>query len=269
VKLCLLIDRRGHPVLEPTAEELARHGASVTVACVASEPIPDDADLYLLKSRSPRALRAALHAELHGALVLNSVAATVSCVDRVLLAKRMEQAGLPFPQTSRAPALELMIATSSTRPPTWPIVVKSRRSRRGDLVRRVDSSAELRALTAGWGHESVIAQPLVGDDSWELKLWVIGERVYGARRRPRFGERPARADVRVPCEELPPDIAQLARAAGAALGLELYGVDVLSSAAGPVIVDVNAFPGFRSVPAARELLADHIMSLVGQETAAA
>jgi ribosomal protein S6--L-glutamate ligase len=269
VKICLLMDRLGHPVLEAAAQALEKQGASVAIVHVASEPIPEDADLYLLKSRAARALRAALHAELHGASVINSVAATASCLDRVLLARRMEQAAIPFPQTSRAPTLERLIASSSTHLDAWPIVVKSRRSRRGDLVRRVDSSAELGTLAADWGREAVIAQPLVGDDEWELKVWVIGERIYAARRRPKFGECPAHAEVRVPHEQLPEEIEALARAAGAALGLELYGIDVLCCERGPVIVDVNPFPGFRSVPSAGEALADHVMRRVGREQAVA
>jgi ribosomal protein S6--L-glutamate ligase len=269
VKICLLVDRLGHPVLEAVARALEKRGASVATAHVASEPIPEDADLYLLKSRAARALRAALHAELHGAAVINSVVATASCLDRVLLARRMEQAGIPFPQTSRAPTLERLIASSSTHLEAWPIVVKSRRSRRGDLVQRVDSSAELGTLAADWGREAVIAQPVVGDDDWELKVWVIGERIYAARQRPKFGQRLADADLRVAHEELPEEIEALARAAGSALGLELYGIDVLGGEPGPVIVDVNPFPGFRCVPSAAEALADHVIRRAGREQAAA
>jgi ribosomal protein S6--L-glutamate ligase len=35
------------------------------------------------------------------------------------------------------------------------------------------------------------------------------------------------------------------RDAGAALGLQLYGVDLLITGGRPVVVDVNPFPGFR------------------------
>ena len=33
-----------------------------------------------------------------------------------------------------------------------------------------------------------------------------------------------------------------------AFGLQAYGVDLLLTSEGPVVVDVNAFPGFRSMP---------------------
>ena len=36
--------------------------------------------------------------------------------------------------------------------------------------------------------------------------------------------------------------------ARAAFGLQAYGVDLLITPDGPVVVDVNAFPGFRSMP---------------------
>jgi ribosomal protein S6--L-glutamate ligase len=266
VKICLLVDRPGHPVLEAAARALEQDGASVAIAQVASALPPDDADLYLLKSRAAPALRAALRAEHERAVVVNSVAATATCLDRVLLAKRMGQARLPFPRTSSATTLDRLIAVSDGREQAWPMIVKSRRSRRCDLVRRVESHAELRALAGDWGSEAVIAQPVVGDDRSEHKVWVIGERIFAARRRPELGERPPRADARVLCEQLPEAIEELARATGAALGLELYGVDVLSEQRGPVIVDVNPFPGFRCVPSAGEALAAHVLRLAERET---
>ncbi|GAA4387882.1 hypothetical protein MTQ12_11350 [Brevibacterium sp. R8603A2] len=43
------------------------------------------------------------------------------------------------------------------------------------------------------------------------------------------------------------DLAALARHAAAGLGMHLAGVDGVIGPRGPVVVDVNAFPGFRGV----------------------
>ena len=58
-----------------------------------------------------------------------------------------------------------------------------------------------------------------------------------------------------------PDRAQvdLAFRVQAALGVHLLGVDLLHTPAGPVVVDVNAFPGFRGVPDAAALVTEHLM----------
>ena len=56
-----------------------------------------------------------------------------------------------------------------------------------------------------------------------------------------------------------PALRDLARRAAAALGLVVGGVDVLMTPAGPVVVDVNAFPGFKGVPGAARCLADFLL----------
>jgi ribosomal protein S6--L-glutamate ligase len=270
LKVCLLVDRLGHPVLESAALELTdAHGAAVVVVDVGRTRPPDDADVYLLKSRAGRALRAARRAELAGAAVVNSALATGACLDRVVLAEQMSQAGLPFPDTWSGPTLNGLTVPASGRDQEWPIVVKSRRSRRGDLVCVIRSSAELHALAADWANEPLVAQRIVRHDGWEHKVWVIGGDVYRARRRSQFGAHGSRAAASTPVEQPADAIADLARAVGVAFGLDLYGVDVLVGERGPVVVDVNAFPGFRRVPSAGELVAAHVMRLTRREAAPA
>jgi ribosomal protein S6--L-glutamate ligase len=265
MNVCLLVDRLGHPVLDSLVRELAeRHGLTVTVVDVATARPPEDADAYLLKSRSDRALEFARQAELRGALVLNGREATAVCLDRVLMAQRMSSFGLPFPDTWSAPTLNHLVGSVSTRREfAWPIVVKSRRSRRGDLVRLVSSSAELRELASLRGDEAVIAQALVRHDGWDRKVWSIGGRLHCANRRSALGAHDAPAALPIVDHG---DVEAVARAVGAAFGLDLYGVDVLLTEHGAVVVDVNPFPGFRQVPAAGEALAAHVIALIQRRT---
>jgi ribosomal protein S6--L-glutamate ligase len=260
VKICLLVDRLGHPVLEAAARELAgRRDAAVSVVDVGRAQAPDDADVYLLKSRAARALTAAHRAELRGASVVNGAAATAACLDRACTALRMRHAHLPFPATWSAPTLDHLIGALSACEPVWPLFVKSRRSRRGDLVRLVSSHDELIELASDWRHEPVVAQRLVRHDGWEHKVWVIGGHIHAVRRRTEPGAHGNVADTRVPCEQLPAGVAELARATGSAFGLELYGIDVLFGERGPVVVDVNPFPGFRRVPLAGQAIAAQVL----------
>ena len=55
-------------------------------------------------------------------------------------------------------------------------------------------------------------------------------------------------------DELPAAWKQLALDIGHAFKMPLYGVDLIETAQGPLIVDVNAFPGFRGVPGASDAL---------------
>src|SRR5207247_1341649 len=55
-------------------------------------------------------------------------------------------------------------------------------------------------------------------------------------------------------EELPDEWAHIAKEIGRVFNMRLYGVDLLMTERGPIIVDVNGFPGFRGVPGADRAL---------------
>jgi hypothetical protein len=54
---------------------------------------------------------------------------------------------------------------------------------------------------------------------------------------------------------------KLARRVGGLFGLHIYGLDVLETANGPVVVDINDFPSFGRVPGAVGRIAKYIISL--------
>lgn len=211
------------------------------------------ADLFLLKSRSDAALGLAAELETAGATVLNSHRATALCLDRLWSSVLLAEAGIASPRTVSLPAMsDATAATLSGMGVLFPLVVKSRRSRKGDLVAAVASQRELDSLRAAWAAEPVVLQEHIPSDGWDVKAWGIGDAVFLARRR-------SPLSVASGDEALPGDAAAACRAAaalaGAAFGLRLYGVDLLITPDGPVVIDVNAFPGFRSVPGADEHLA--------------
>ena len=55
-----------------------------------------------------------------------------------------------------------------------------------------------------------------------------------------------------------PEVRAVALRVGRALGLELFGLDVIESPGGPVVVDVNYFPGYKGVPDAGALIGEHL-----------
>lgn len=57
-------------------------------------------------------------------------------------------------------------------------------------------------------------------------------------------------------------LSELARRAGATLGMEIYGVDILEGTNGLIIIDVNPFPGSRDVPDAARLIANNLVGIV-------
>lgn len=155
------------------------------------------AEVYLLKSRTPQALGLARHLERRGAAVVNSASATALCQDRTEMAGLALRAGLPFAATRTHDSLAAWAAGARLGSP---VVVKSRHSRRGDLVARVDDTAGLRELAREWPHEPVVVQRYAPNSGWDHKLWAIGDQVFAALRRselsPADGAPPARCPWR-------------------------------------------------------------------------
>ncbi|MFJ9777812.1 RimK family alpha-L-glutamate ligase [Kitasatospora sp. NPDC101157] len=246
----------GHPVLAAAAELLVRRGCRVEVV----EPGgcgDSPADVYLLKARTPQALSLARELEQRGAVVVNSAAATELCQDRVRMAELALGAGLPFASTVAAGRL------AELADPGRPFVVKSRHSRRHDLVALVDGPARLRELVERWPEEEVVTQPYVPGSGWDQKLWVVDGQLFAARRRSELSSGDGgSADAGE--WEPPAGLAALALRVGEVFGLQVYGVDLLDGAAEPVIVDVNAFPGVRGRPGAPEALAGLVLRVAAE-----
>ncbi|MFJ8441712.1 ATP-grasp domain-containing protein [Kitasatospora griseola] len=237
LRIAVLARDLDHPLLAATRRLLSAQGHSTV-------PAGPDADLLLLKARSAAALQVAHRYEQSGTPVLNSAAATAFCQDRAAMERLARAAGLPFAAT---------VAGGVIGELGWsgPVVVKSRHSRRDDLVARADTAEQWRALAARWPGEPVITQQPVAGDGWDRKLWVVDGQLFAEQRR---SELHPGGPARRPWTPGPEESA-LALAAGPAFGLHVYGVDLLPGPDGPVAVDVNAFPGIRHQPGAPEALA--------------
>ncbi|WP_129295145.1 alpha-L-glutamate ligase [Streptomyces lydicus] len=211
------------------------------------------ADVYLLKARTPRALALAALLEEHGAPVLNSAAATARCQDRVEMAAVARAAGLPFAGTAAVATVGELAAAGE---PDGPLVIKSRFSRRHDLVARADSAVRLRELAADWSDEPVVVQEFTANSGWDHKLWVVDGRLFAGLRRSELAPDGRGPTLPLPVGELPESWTGAALRVGEVFGLDVYGVDVLDAGGGaPLIVDINAFPGIRGQAGAPEALA--------------
>jgi ribosomal protein S6--L-glutamate ligase len=247
MKISLLAESAPNPVLGAVLEALGQqHQVSVDHPEHLSRTLGSGrpADVVLLKSRSPQARAVARTAERAGSVVVNRPEATEAALDRSVTAAALDRAGVPAPRTWSFPRLRELAGDAGRRLP-WPLVVKSRTSSRGDLVRLVHSREDLADLLPEWGDEPVVAQEFAANDGFDIKVWVIGDDLSAALRRSALESVDKSSDVLLDPADMPPAWTRAARRAGAALGLDLFGVDLLISGGRPVVVDVNAFPGFR------------------------
>jgi ribosomal protein S6--L-glutamate ligase len=266
MKIHLLAESSPNPVLTAVMEQLAsRHEVAVYDARTLpagygrAPGLQEPPDVVLLKSRSPEARRVARTAEAAGSLVVNPPAATAATLDRAATADALAAAAVPAPRSWSYPALR-DLATAATDLP-WPLVVKSRTSSKNDLVRLVRGADDLAELLPERGEEPVVAQEFAANDGFDIKVWVIGADLSVARRRSALDSVDKSSDEHLDPADLPEGWLRAARGAGAALGLQLYGVDLLISGDGPMVVDVNPFPGFRGAREPAESLLRFLATL--------
>ncbi len=168
------------------------------------------------------------------------------CEDKLLACTRLHLAGVPLPATRCVADWAGVRALADQ----GPVVVKPRFGTGGSGVLVLDGAAPEAPVGPGpW-----LVQERVPGDGLDRKLYVIGERVHGVLR-----SWPAPEDRSGTPFPVPRGLSRVARAAADALDLSTCGVDVVVSPTGPVVVDVNPFPGFKGVPGAAELLAAHLL----------
>ena len=94
----------------------------------------------------------------------------------------------------------------------------------------------------------------VENTGFDIKLYVTGQEVHAiVKSSPLHGT--------VQEKEIPVsrDMLKLARRVGQVFGLDLYGVDVLETPEGLMLVDINDFPSFYGVPRKVASVAEYIL----------
>jgi ribosomal protein S6--L-glutamate ligase len=258
VRILVLAARRVPPVPSPmlveVAERLRGRGhvldhVIVEEAVSVPERLPLEYDLYVIKSHTELTLSlvGALHAQ--GARTLNPYPACAVVQDKIAAAARLAAAGVPVPRSWTTGDLRLLALEVDT----WPVVVKPHRGHRGAGVLVVPDPVALAALPPATG--PVLVQEHVRGSDEDLKVYVAGEEVFAVRK-PFSADSFTRPGRPVPVTAA---VREVALRCGGAFGLSLYGLDIIESPAGPVVVDLNYFPGYKGVPDIAPRIADVIV----------
>lgn len=210
------------------------------------------ADLALLRSVDDVVTSVAEVVEATGGRCVSPVRVTRLCRDRVAITARLAAAGIPVPESWVASDLtaihELLV--------DGPLVVRPARAGQ-DLGARVIWDADELADGTVAGQPWLVQrrQPTRARDR---KIYRIGEQVFGVKRR-----WPARSladktgePFTVSCE-----IQEVTDRVALVLGTDLFGLDLIETDDGPVVVDVHPFPGFKGVPEAPLRLADYLYAV--------
>jgi ribosomal protein S6--L-glutamate ligase len=258
---------QSNPAMVEVLEGLRLRGFHVDVG-VAEELVtqPDllniEYDLYVVKSNTELSLSLAgvLHAQ--GARMVNPYWSCVTVKDKIVTSRLLRASGIPVPSSWVTGRLDLMWGVVKRTP----LVIKPYRGHRGNGVRLVQTVDELSAIPQP--RSPVLIQEFVAGTGDDLKVYVVGKEVFGVRKQsvglssePQ-SEQPSKEGL--PCE-VSNEVRDIAVRCGEALGLGLYGLDVLETERGPKVVDLNSFPSYRGAVDAAPLITDYISACASGE----
>jgi ribosomal protein S6--L-glutamate ligase len=144
-------------------------------------------------------------------------------------------------------------------------VIKPNNGSSCEQIFRVNGPEELEHLDLD-DSGFLLAQPYLPNPGYDVKLYNTGDEVFAAVKRSPLhpGE-----DVVEELIPVTPELRALATAVGRAFGLDIYGVDVVETSRGWVVLDVNDFPSFGKVPHVAWRLARTVLRLAHRQAAAA
>lgn len=198
-------------------------------------------------------------AEAAGIATINNSRSIRLVRDKAVASVFAHTRGLPIPLTYfiAHPGLLMQIPTED-----FPLVVKPVHGSSCRSIYRVNSPAELATLNiAETNTDFLLAQKYVENSGFDIKLYVAGNEVFAVTKRS-----PLHPEVKVEKRLIPVtlELQNLALLVGQLFGLDIYGLDVVETPHGPMIVDINDFPSFGQVPQAVALVSSHIVQIASR-----
>jgi len=272
MRLCFIVERvyrqDGMPLR--VAEQLLDWGHEVDLlepdATVAGlgEPAGRPYDAWVLKTVSEGPGLSLLEAAAAtGVATINDVRAIRRVRDKAVAAAWARVHGLPSPTTWFVTHRRLLEQIPQSE---YPLVVKPANGSRGRDVRLLLRRAEIDDLDLGdAGDRFLLAQRFVPNNGWDVKLYNTGSGIHAVRRPSPLGRRVGAPDRPIRVTE---ELRRLALEVGRLYGLDIYGVDVIGTERGWMVVDVNDFPSFGQIPGAPAVVAESILRIAGRAVAA-
>ncbi|HEX5497706.1 MAG TPA: lysine biosynthesis protein LysX [Thermomicrobiales bacterium] len=187
-----------------------------------------------------------------GIPTLNSAHAVELCDDKAKNSLALEAAGVPTPKTMVAFSIDAALAACEAV--GYPAVVKPVTGSWGRLLAKVNGPAQARTILeqkqelGSIQHQIYYIQEYIQKPGRDIRAYVVGDEPLAAsyRTADHWVTNAARGATSLPCP-ITPEIADLALAACRAVGARLAGVDLIETADGLKIVEVNSGGEFRGL----------------------
>ncbi|MBI4149144.1 RimK family alpha-L-glutamate ligase [Candidatus Woesearchaeota archaeon] len=192
--------------------------------------------------------------------------------DKLLTQLKLEQSGIPMPKTYLAATPDA--GKQILERISYPVVMKFPEGTQGKGVMFADSYASassiLDALTAL--KQPFIIQEYIDSGGTDTRVIVVGEKIAACmQRRAKSGE--LRANVHAGGQgkacTIDYETSRIAVNAAKAIGADICAIDILTSAKGPLVIEVNLSPGLQGITDATNIdVADQIARYLHERTAA-
>jgi len=259
MRFCFILEKKyvDKPMPMVVADQLKQWGHQIEViqpyAAITSltELSLTNSDAYVLKTVSDGPGLTILEAaEAVGIPTINNSRAIRLIRDKAVAVAFAQAKGLPVPQTYFVGHPR---ALKEVPRDVYPVVVKPSNGTAMQDVHLVRTPEEMACLKLDVSC-FYLAMRYVENTGYDIKLYVTGQEVHAmTKSSPLHG--PA-TEQEIP---LTREMLTLARRVGQVFGLDLYGVDVLETPHGLMLVDINDFPSFYGVPRKVICIAEYIL----------
>lgn len=190
--------------------------------------------------------------ELAGVKSINKSESIYLAKDKFVSLQVLQKNGLPIPETLMV-RNKALLKKAVRRLGGLPIVLKLLRGSQGIGVRLAKTTKELFAYAEStWAldHDFIVQRYYPESRGEDIRIIVIGNDVIASMKRyPRKGDFRSNIHQGGWAEriKLSSSYKTLAGKAVKALGLDIAGVDIIETKSGPLIIEVNASPGFEGM----------------------
>lgn len=261
MRFCFIIERDYKHERMPlaVADQLAQWGHIIDVLepqetiTALSDLAKPGYDAYILKTVSGGPGLIILEAaEAAGIPTINNSRAIRMVRDKAVAATLAHTHGLPIPHTYFVVYPSLL---KQIPPEQYPIVIKPNDGSSCRGIYRVNTPDELVGLRLAEARDSFfLVQPYVENSGFDIKLYVTGEEIFAVAKKS-----PLHPEVKEGLISVTPELRRLALRVGRLFGLDIYGLDVVETPQGLVLLDINDFPSFGLVPRAVGRIAEYIL----------
>ena len=261
MRFCFIIEERyrNQPMPIVIADQLRQWGHDVdllepqeTITYLSELPL-QRYDAYVLKTSADGPGLSILEAaEAVGIPTINNSHSIRLVRDKAVAAAFAHEHGLPVPHTYFVAHSKLLAQVPEAE---YPIVVKPSNGSYCRDIYRLNSPAELPALKIAESNEQFfLAQQYMENTGFDIKLYVTGEEVRAVVKKS-----PLHSTVKEGLIPVTPALKKLAIRVSRIFGLDIFGLDVVETPNGLVLLDINDFPSFGMIPRAVATVSEYVL----------